>query len=299
MKIQKIALLTLVILTFNSCDSEINKQNNSIRDNSSETRFTDLVQPSGEVSNVSTVNQPLNQSIPIPKDRMIIRTGNMNLEIENYDESEKLILGETNKQKGYITNSSSSVNASGKKQGLIEAKIPSANFDSFISNISNIGKVMSLNVTGNDITEEYIDLEARHKTQKALEDRLIKLLNEKTAKLTEVVEVEQKLSEVRAHIESMEGRLRYLKNQSEYSTLTISLFEPSLLQTSSGGGFFYEISEAFKEGLNGFTEVLKGLITFVVAFSPIIFSVLILFFLIRKFKQKRKLKKSEFQIQGN
>ncbi|MBK8551943.1 MAG: DUF4349 domain-containing protein [Ignavibacteria bacterium] len=207
-------------------------------------------------------------------------------------------MDETGRQNGYITNSNSSVNTSGKKQGIIEARIPLQNFDTFISNVSKSGKVMSLNVTGNDITEEYIDLEARHKTQKALEERLIELLEEKTAKLTDVVEVEQKLADVRAQIESMEGRMRYLKNQSDFSTLSISLFEPSLLQTSSGGGFFYEISEAFKEGLNGFTDVLTGLITFMIAFSPVLIFGLIVFVLIRRLVLKRKNKKPDVQVQA-
>lgn len=299
MKTQKILLITLAIFTLSSCGTKSDNQTEPGLQNSREMKLMDLTQTFGEVSTVSSANQtPSTQSIPILKDRMIIRRGSMNLEIEKFDESEKIIMDETGRQNGYITNSSSSVNTSGKKQGVIEARIPSQNFDTFISNISKSGKVMSLNITGNDITEEYIDLEARHKAQKALEDRLIKLLQEKTAKLTDVVEVEQKLADVRTQIESMEGRMRYLKNQSDFSTLSISLFEPSMLQTSSGGGFFYEISEAFKKGLNGFTDVLTGLITFMIAFSPVLIFGLLIIFLIRKFVLKRKLKKAGLQVQA-
>lgn len=300
MKTQTILLLTFAIFTLNSCgNNSDNNQTNPGLQNSREMKLMDLTQPSGEVTNVSSANQtPSNLNIPTLKDRMIVRRGSMNIEIENFDESEKNIMDETGRQNGYITNSSSSVNTSGKKQGVIEARIPSQNFDTFISNISISGKVMSLNVTGNDITEEYIDIEARHKTQKALEERLIKLLEEKTANLTDVVEVEQKLADVRAQTESMEGRMRYLKNQLDFSTLSISLFEPSLLQTSSGGGFFYEISEAFKEGLNGFTDVLTGLIRFMIAFSPVLIFGLLIFILIRRFVSKRKNKKQEVQVQA-
>lgn len=232
---------------------------------------------------------------PVFKDRMIIRTGTMNLETENFSETENSIKELASRFSGYLTNSGSSVNTSGKKQGTVEARIPSQNFDNFISEAGKTGKVMSLNINGDDITEEYIDTDARCKTQKALEERLIKLLEEKTAKLTDVVEVEEKLADVRAQIESMEGRLRFLKSQSDYSTLTVSIFEPSLLQTSTGGGFFYEIEEAFGKGLNGFTEVLSGLITFIVSFSPVLILGLIIYLTLKKYFRNRKIKKTEIQ----
>ena len=111
-----------------------------------------------------------------------------------------------------------------------------------------------------------------------------------------MVEVEEKLAGVRAQIESMEGRMRFLKSQSEFSTLTISLYEPSLLQTSTGGGFFYEIEEAFKKGLNGFTDVLTGLITFVIAFSPVLLIGSLIFLLIRKYFRNRKIKKADIPL---
>ncbi len=234
-------------------------------------------------------------STPSLKDRMIIRTGTMNLETEDFDESLKSITELASRYGGYITNSGSSVNTSGKKQGTAEARIPAQNFDSFVSESGKTGKVMSVNINGNDITEEFIDIEARCKTQKALEERLINLLNEKTAVLTDVVEVEEKLAEVRAQIESMEGRMRLLKNQSEYSTLTISIFEPSLLQTSAGGGFLYEIEEAFAKGLNGFTEVLSGLITFIISFSPVLMIGILIYMFIKKYLRKRKLRSTEIQ----
>ncbi|HMS34109.1 MAG TPA: DUF4349 domain-containing protein [Ignavibacteria bacterium] len=232
---------------------------------------------------------------PVFKDRMIIRTGTMNLETENFTETVKTITELASGFNGYITNSGSSVNTSGKKQGTVEARIPSQNFDNFISEAGKTGKVMSLNINGDDITEEYIDTDARCKTQKALEERLIKLLEEKTAKLADVVEVEEKLADVRAQIESMEGRLRFLKSQSDYSTLTVSIFEPSLLQTSTGGGFFYEIEEAFGKGLNGFTEVLSGLITFIVSFSPVLILGIIIYLTLKKYFRNRKIKKTEIQ----
>ena len=160
-----------------------------------------------------------------------------------------------------------------------------------ISELSKIGKVMNQNITGKDVTEEYMDAGARLKTQRELESRLLKLLAEKTARLTDVVEVEQKLANVRENIEKTEGRMKYLKDQASYSTFTVSVYEPSLLTTSSGGGFFYELGQGVKKGLSGFTSVLRGLITVIIALSPIIIIVLIIaYFVVRYFKKKKAAK---------
>lgn len=170
--------------------------------------------------------------------RMIIRTGTINIEVEKFKDTEKKIFDASNRFSGYITNTTSNLNAGGKEQGSISVRIPSEKFDAFISEVNVFGRVMSQNFSGNDVTKEYIDLAARQKTQEELEKRLLQLLSERTAILTDVVEVEEKLSSVRENIERTEGRMKFLKDQSAFSSLTISLFEPSLLQTSSGGGFF-------------------------------------------------------------
>ena len=238
------------------------------------------------VGNISTQNA---QNIDVTK-RMIIRTGSMGVEVEKYDDAEKIVADVVKKNGGYISNTNSSQNSSGKKQGTLVLKVPADKYDALISEVSVVGKVMSQNINANDITEEFIDLEAREKTQKELEQRLLKLLSEKTARLTDVVEVEQKLASVRQVIESLDGRLRYLKNQSDMSTLTLSLYEPAMLTTSSGGGFFYELGQGVKSGLRGFTDILRGMITLIIALLPIIILVLIIFWIIKRIIKKRKVK---------
>jgi len=224
-------------------------------------------------------------------DRLIIRTGTMKLEVDNFDETEKKIIEIVRNYNGFVSNNTSRLSPSGQKQGTIIVRVPTDKYDVLISDVAAIGKVMSQNISSRDVTEEYIDLEARQKTQKELESRLLKLLSEKTARLTDIVEVEEKLASVRNNIESTEGRMRFLRNQAEFSTLTISVFEPSLLETSSGGGFFYELGQGFKKGLSGFTKVLSSLIMIVIALLPVIVILYIVYLIIKRIWKKRKLKK--------
>jgi uncharacterized coiled-coil protein SlyX len=224
--------------------------------------------------------------------RMIIRSGTMNLEAESFGETELKVKQISGGLGGYITNSSAVVNPSGKKQGAITIRVAADKFDMLIDELGKIGKVMNQNISGRDVTEEFMDSEAQLKTQQELEARLLKLLSEKTANLSAIVEVEQKLAAVRENIEKTQGRMRMLKDQASYSTLTVSIFEPAILNTSSGGGFFYELGLGIEKGLSGFTSVLSGIITIIIALSPVIVIFGLIIYIVVKYIKKRKLVKT-------
>lgn len=244
-----------------------------------------------DVTNISGDQTHMNSDdmFNTPDKRLIIRSGTMSIEVDKYDETESKIRDIVKKYNAYITNTSASLNPGGKKQGTITIRVPSEKFDGLLDELRKSGKEVNENISGKDVTEEYMDSEARLKTQKQLEERLLKLLDEKTARLTDVVDVEQKLSGVRENIEKTEGRMKYLKDQAAYSTIAVSVYEPSLLQTSTGGGFFYELEQSIKRGLNGFTLILSGIITVIIAVLPVAVPVyLIIYFVIRYFRKRKR-----------
>ena len=243
---------------------------------------------SGKVQDVNYKQQSQDNTYNTQDKRMIVRSGTMSMEVDNYDETEAKIKNIVNNFNGYLTNSTSKLNTEGKKQGSITIRVASDKFDAMIADLAKTGKVMNQNISGKDVTEEYIDAEARLKTQRELESRLLKILAEKTARLTDLVEVEQKLANVRENIEKTEGRMRYLRDQASFSTLTVSIYEPSMLNTSTGGGFFYELGQAVKKGLSGFTSVLAGIITVIIALLPLIILAFIIIYFVLKYLKKRK-----------
>jgi len=244
------------------------------------------------VSSLKDVSGKTDEKIPDVKDqRMIIKSGILSVEVDKYDEAEAKVNDLVKKYNGFTANSRSSQNSSGNKSGTITVKVPADKFDNLVLDAGKIGKVMNQNIQSNDITEEYVDLESREKTQKELEQRLIKLLNEKASRLSDVIEVEEKLASVRQKIEGIEGRMKLLKSQSDMSTLSINLYEPSMISTSSGGGFFYELGQAIKKGLSGFTNILAVSITFLIAIIPLVIIAVIIFWLIKKIIRNRKSKR--------
>jgi len=234
--------------------------------------------------------QPTENTNPQDK-RMIIRTGTMSIENDSFDETELKAKEIAKNLGGFITNSTAQVNQSGKKQGTLTIRVQADKYDALLAELAKTGKVMSQNITGRDVTEEYVDAEARLKTQRELETRLLQLLAEKTANLTAVVEVEQKLANVRENIEKTEGRMRMLKDQASFSTITLSIYEPAILNKSSGG-FFYELERGFEKGLTGFTKVLAGIITFVIAMAPILAILGFIVYIVIRVIKKRKVVKA-------
>jgi hypothetical protein len=297
-----LAVLSFSILLYEGCSHKESTytpgtqdiENNRKTETNDKTVLTPKTESSGvlkDITNLSGDRTQLNNDdmFNTPDKRLIIRSGTMSIEVDKYDETEGKIRDIVKKYNAYITNTSATLNPGGKKQGTITIRIPSEKFDGLLDELRKSGKEMNENISGKDVTEEYMDSEARLKTQRQLEERLLKLLDEKTAKLTDIVDVEQKLSGVRENIEKTEGRMKYLKDQAAYSTIAVSVYEPSLLQTSTGGGFFYELEQGIKRGLNGFTVILSGIITFIIAILPIaVPAYLIIYLLIRYFKKRKR-----------
>lgn len=298
MKTKKLFFATFIILVlFWGCekkdsiiqkDSATDKTSPTLEQPENRNSSPKIQNSSFKDQNIKTDNSK-DETLPdITQQRMIIRTGTMEMEVDKFDESEIKFKEVVKKFGGYIANSNSSQRSNGKKYGTIELKVPADKYDAMILEINSFGKVISQKINSNDITSEYVDLESRLKTQKELEQRLLKLLNEKAVKLSDVIEVEEKLASVRQKIEGFEGRMKMLKSQSDLSTLTVTYSEQSLLDTSSGGGFWYEIGQAIKKGLSGFTSVLTVSITILIALIPIIIFVLIVIWIIKRIINKKR-----------
>src|SRR6202011_3293944 len=106
------------------------------------------------------------------------------------------------------------------------ARVPASQFNASVEEIRHVGgdlsKVRQEKISGQDVTEEYIDVEARIKTKKALEAQFLEIMKQ-AHKVSDALEVQSELANVRTDIERMEGRRRYLDNQSSLSTISVTL----------------------------------------------------------------------------
>src|SRR5205085_2159269 len=181
----------------------------------------------GEESSAPS-NQSSPQSLPsetVPGS-MLVRVGQASVQVDSLEAGIGRVRDVARRTGAVIANTSMDGGREQTRAASLELRIPSERFDEAVSALSPIGKLESVNVSVQDVGEEFVDVQARMVNARRLEQRLIELLANRTGKLTDVLKVEGELARVREEIERYEGRLRYLRSRSSVSTLTIAVHEP-------------------------------------------------------------------------
>jgi len=157
------------------------------------------------------------QSSPAEINRKIIRNAEIGLESPDPEEGLRKIASIAEAKGGFVVTSEvkqEGSDASGaSKTATVVARVPAAQFETTIEEIRRVGsRILQEKRTGQDVTEEFIDLEARIRTKRALEAQFLEIMKQ-AQKVSEALEVQRQLAEVRTEIEQLEGRRRFLENQ--------------------------------------------------------------------------------------
>jgi hypothetical protein len=188
---------------------------------------------------------------------MLIRTGTAMVEVDSLEQGLAQVRALAQRLGGIVGNTSITSGAEERRQATVELRIPSASFDRAVGGLSPIGRVEQVNVSAEDVGEEYTDVSARVANARRLEARLLDLLENRTGRLEEVLNLERELARVREEIERYEGRLRFLRTRASVSVLTVTLHEP---QTVLGRPGDRPIRDAFRNAWRNFVEIIAGLI---------------------------------------
>jgi len=200
--------------------------------------------------------------------QQIIREGQASFETTDLKKTKTWIESLVRRHKAYTSNDQQ-YKGSDRIEQRVTLRIPADRFDAFLGDLEKgVVRFDSKSITATDVTEEFIDISQRLKVKKATEERYIALLA-KAASVRDVLETEKYISEVRSEIESLEGRLKYLRNRIGLSTLTLTFYQlkPEMQ------GFTSRFGLAFSEGWNNFLTFLLGLISlwpFLLAVAAII-----------------------------
>jgi hypothetical protein len=219
------------------------------------------------------VEKESNQSLP--QKRMIIKTATITCEVSSYDETFSAIEKIVAKRNGFIVKSSINSMEGDKKSGSITLRIPSPVFEETLEEISRLSsKVLSKSIFGNDVTEEFYDVAMHLENKKKVESRYREIL--KSAKnVKEILQVEKALGNVREEIDGLEGRKRFLADQTALSTINVNLQEPQALVMVEGEGFWVKVANGFRHGLTGFADVLSFCISACISAVPAIILLLL------------------------
>jgi hypothetical protein len=241
------------------------------------------------VAEEDTKSYAVTMGVPLPAkeeaiETKIIKSGNLRFQSDDLEVTYGQIQAAVKKYNALIKNDSQA-NNDYQFSRTINIRVPNQHFDAFIADISKGVKYFDAkDISSQDVTEEYIDVASRIKTKKVLEARYLELLK-KANKVSEMLEIEGQLSEIREEIEAKEGRLRYLQNKVSMSTLDIEFYKPVAQGRKATVSYGGRIGNAIVSGFNGISNFFIGLIEN----WPVIVTLVVLFFFIRKrFKRKNK-----------
>lgn len=252
----------VILISFFGCE---NYEQDSKSVNLGEMRMDDEEQP---------IVEPNNEI-----QRKLIKNGEIEFESENIINTRKDIFQAIEKFKGYSSSDNEYKNSYEISNTLI-IRVPTENFDNLLNEITNgVSKFDRKEIKIKDVTAEFLDIEARLKTKKELENRYLEILK-KANTVTEILEVEKQIGELRSDIESIEGRLKFLNNQVSFSTLNVRIYETISEQT--------EFGKKFKNGFKNGWENLILFFVFLVNIWPFIFIIIGIVILIRIWRKRRK-----------
>jgi len=205
-----------------------------------------------------------------PAERKIIYTGTLDIVVSNMDDAlpvvEKLVAA----QKGYIAKSEVKEDPGRRRTATFSLRIPVDQFQSTREGLLALGTVERNAVDSQDVTEEFVDVQARIKNLKEQEDKLNELLKEKRKeeKLEDIIKVSDRIAQVRQDVERVQGRLNFLSNMTSLATINLTLREIKDYKPPMAPTFGNRINSTFTESWEGLVDFGEDLVLLLVALVP-------------------------------
>ena len=229
------------------------------------TKTTESAAAAPALRNVSMADTTTTDETAPAADRKIIRDADITIEVASTNEAQHRVTSIAEAHGGFVVTSESKQRASDDPaQRTLDFKlvvrIPANQFGRAFDEIKKLASnVLEEKATGQDVTEEFIDLEARIKTQKALETQFLEIMRQAN-KVADALEVQRQIAEVRTDIERLEGRKRFLENRTSLATITVNVQAPKPIIATTPTGFGHGLRTAVSDSI----ELASGMFLFFV-----------------------------------
>ncbi len=205
--------------------------------------------------------------------RMVIFNAEMDITVKKFENARNALEEKARLYNGYIVQSDSNRYDDDQQSGTMTFRIPQEHFHAFLNDAEGLSvKVNNRRVSGQDVTEEYVDLESRLKSKKAVEARLLEFMKE-AQKTEDLLKISSDLAQVQEDIDQITGRKKFLENQTAYSTVTIFLQENIVAVPKIDNenlNTWQKIKKQFADNINILLAAGSGIIVFFVGNLPIL-----------------------------
>ena len=203
-------------------------------------------------------------SAAVPEARRIIRSANLTIEVRDVAAAAERARGIVADAGGFVANSRTSEDDAGRRSLAMTLRIPEPGMDAAVAAVKALGHVRDEQTRGEDVTEQYVDLEARLANARRLEERIVDLLAKQSKSLKDILDVERELARVREQIETMTARKRSLDNRLSLATIELTLTQPP----GWGRGIFDPLAGLFQRTLGALTSSAAVLVVVAAAALP-------------------------------
>lgn len=241
----------------------------------------------------------------VASNRKLIKNVYMDVETENFDELVAGIERKVEALGGYIENmdlyNGSSYYGSGRRSANLTIRIPKELLDDFVTQVSETSNVVSKNESTEDVTLQYVDLESHKKALETEQERLLELLEQATT-MEDIIAIEERMSQVRYELETMESQLRTYDNLVDFSTVDISIEEVERLTPVEEISDMERMTQGFVQSVEDlFTGMKEFVIGVVINLPYLLFAVVlvVVIILIIRAVGKRGMKKRMKKMPSN
>lgn len=206
--------------------------------------------------------------------RLIIRTADLTIVVQDTQAQMDALAKLAEELGGFVVSSSASRVGDDALQGTVTLRVDAARFDEAMNRIRALAvEVRSESVRGEDVTAEYVDLDARLKNLEATEAQLQKILEQATT-TEDVLAVYRELTEIRGQIEQIKGRMKYLSQSAALATISVTLIPDVLAQPIQVGG--WRLEGVVKQAFEALIATLQGLASLLVWLVIVVLPVLLI-----------------------
>lgn len=293
--IKLIGCVLVVMMVLIGCSAKSNDSMMSLDDSapqmetSKEESKVEAVVPNGD--NVQGAGDTIQFNTNIQLNRKMIKTGNMDIETKNFEQTIAELTMQVEAMGGFLQNANTEGYVGDGRSAQLTVRIPSEQFDKFMNDTDRYGNVLRKSIESQDITDQYIDTEIRLSTLVIQAERLKELLKE-AGDLQDLFAIEQELGRVTYEIESLKGSLKKYDSLIDYATVNICISEARAYSKPDPITFGEKIKTQFMESIEGVMDILKHSILFLVGLIPFLIILIPcgigVWFIIKHVNKKRK-----------
>jgi hypothetical protein len=224
-------------------------------------------------------NAPTDQANPVPnvvptvQGPQVIRQAQLTITVgaNLFDSKLAGVRAFVEQEQGFISGTDAQSNPVTNDQirtGVVTFMVPAAKFDATIDGLATMGKVQNEHISGNDVSAQYVDLQARLANQEAQRDAMLVLLK-RAQSISDIIAVQTQIGQITGQIEQLKGQIQYIEHNTAYSTVTVTLLESGApVQTASKDSWGF--ASALSDGAHNFVTTINYVVTGLGALGPIL-----------------------------